>query len=108
MDGVTHAIDALIDVLKGTPEYTAYQALEERLRQEPDLKRRIDEYRTKAYNMQRSGYDIFDETDYCLDEYRDLQENALALAYLDAESSVCRRLRQVIDRIVDEVGVEVP
>ena len=48
------ALQAYIDALLETPEYKEYAVQKERVKQYPELKARIDEFRTRNFEMQTS------------------------------------------------------
>ncbi len=108
MSEVAAKLDELIQAMKNSDDYRRYSRLEAELKEKPELKEKIDAYRKRSYDMQNSGRDLFDETDYVIHEYEELVTNSTAVAYLDAESSVCRMIQRVVDAINESVSVEFP
>lgn len=105
---VEEELQALLRGMKQSADYQRYRCLREKLNANPALAARIDEYRRRAYVMQLSDRDLYDETDYVLGEYWSLMSDPLACTYLDAENAVCRMLRRVITRISEEIHVDLP
>ncbi|MGO5315392.1 YlbF family regulator [Bilifractor sp. LCP21S3_A7] len=108
MDSVKEKAEELIQALEQSEDFIRYRNLENQLKEMPELRQKINEYRRKVYDMQTSGRDLYDETDYVLNEYSPLLRNEIAADYLDAESAVCRMVQRVINAINREVHVEVP
>ncbi|MEE1114806.1 MAG: YlbF family regulator [Eubacterium sp.] len=108
MDRVAEQVQALTRAMKESEDYRRYERLERELGSVPELKTKIDEYRLAVYHLQQSGSDIYDESDSMAKAYDILQTDPLAVAYLDAESSVCRMIQRVIDKISADVTVDVP
>ncbi len=108
MDSVREKAEELIQALEQSEDFIRYRNLENQLKEMPELRQKINEYRRKVYEMQTSGRDLYDETDYVLNEYSPLLRNEIAADYLDAESAVCRMVQRVISAINREVHVEVP
>ena len=101
-------LGALIRAMRNSEDYRRYQRLEAELSTNPDLKRSVDNYRRRVFEMQNSNRDIFDETDYAIHDFDQLAKDPLAEDYLDAENSVCGMIRKVVDAISEEVIVRLP
>ncbi|MGI6057070.1 MAG: YlbF family regulator [Bilifractor sp.] len=108
MDSVKEKAEELIQALEQSEDYVRYRNLENRLKEMPELRQKINEYRRKVYEMQTSGRDLYDETDYVINEYSPLLRNEIAADYLDAESAVCRTVQRIINAISQEIHVEMP
>ena len=108
MDSVKEKAEELIQALEQSEDFIRYRNLENQLKEMPELRQKINEYRRKVYEMQTSGRDLYDETDYVLNEHSPLLRNEIAADYLDAESAVCRMVQRVMNAINREVHVEVP
>jgi cell fate (sporulation/competence/biofilm development) regulator YlbF (YheA/YmcA/DUF963 family) len=108
MDNVQEKLQELVNAMKSTEDYVRYRALEEKLKKDPELKSRIDQYRQRAFDMQQSDRDLFNETDYVMHEFDTLLSQQNVNDYLDAELSVCRMIQRVVDAINREVDLELP
>lgn len=100
------ALQAYIDALLETPEYKEYAVQKERLKQYPELKDRIDEFRTRNFEMQTSKDMVFEMIEAFEKEYRDFRENPLVNDFLAAELAFCRMLQNNNARITDAIDFE--
>ncbi len=105
---IDEKLNALIRSMRNSEDYRRYQRLEAELSTHPDLKRSVDNYRRRVFEMQNSSRDIFDETDYAIHDFDQLAKDPLAADYLDAENTVCGMIRKVVDAISEEVIVRLP
>lgn len=94
--------------MRQSDEYRRYQGAEARLEAKPELKREVTDFRRKVFDMQTSGRDIYDETDYLLKDFDRLTQDPIAADYLDAENAVCSMIRKVTNAITGEVIVSLP
>ncbi|MCC6093882.1 MAG: YlbF family regulator [Eubacterium sp.] len=108
MDQVREKTEELVRTLENSEAYKRYCSLSEQLKDMPELRQKINEYRRKVYEMQTSGRDLYDETDYVISEYSPLLRNEIAADFLDAEGAVCRMVQQVVDTISSEIHLELP
>ena len=100
------ALQAYIDALLETPEYKEYAVQKERVKQYPELKARIDEFRTRNFEMQTSKDMVFEMIEAFEKEYRDFRENPLVNDFLAAELAFCRMLQNNNARITDAIDFE--
>ena len=106
MDKVSECLDSLILEMQESREYQNYLWMEQEISRDPELKRRIDDYRIKNYHLQQSDdVDLFDAVDALERDFYDLRKNQKANAYLEA---VCKMIQKVQQRITDEIHVFVP
>ena len=101
------ALDRFIDVLKGTDIYTEYRHALEEVKKDPALKLRVDDFRKRNYNLQKS-----DEID--LTEYEKLRSDMVAFraaepvadAFFDAELALCRLVQKLTYSITESLDFE--
>ncbi len=108
MEQVARCTDALIMAIRQSEDYRRYVEAERAVHKDPELKKRIDEYRMRAYELQGSLEGIFEGSEALLQEFGSLHRHPLAAEYLDAESSVCRLLRMTVEQLSTGVAVELP
>lgn len=109
MDKVSECLDSLVLEMQESREYQNYLWMEEELSKDPELKRRIDDYRVRNYRLQQEeNVDLFNAVDALERDFYDLRKNEKANAYLESELAVCRMIQKVQQRIVDEIHVFVP
>jgi cell fate (sporulation/competence/biofilm development) regulator YlbF (YheA/YmcA/DUF963 family) len=63
MSEVDKKLRELIEAMRHSDEYRRYRELEAQLQVHPDVKKAVNEYRSRVFEMQNSNRDIFDETD---------------------------------------------
>ena len=100
------ALQGLIGAIKESREYRNYVSGKEKVKEVPELKREIDEYRQRNYELQNSdGIDI-ETIEEFRKEYEHLLENPLAADFLAAELALCRRIQEVNLKITESLGFE--
>ena len=101
------AIDNFIGFLKDTDIYKEYRNALEELNKDPDLKRRVDDFRQRNYNFQQS--DDIDLNEY--DQFRSEMVGFRASdqrvdTFLDAELALCRMIQDISYRITEALDFE--
>lgn len=111
MDRVQMCVDSLIDAIKAGETYQRYMRCEEKLREEPELRERIDRFRKEVFllnNSEESSEDLFEKIDQFEREHRDFRKNPLVNEYLEAELDICKLLQKVSNRIQNGVDIQIP
>ena len=101
------AIDNFIGFLKDTDIYKEYRSALEELNKDPDLKRRVDDFRQRNYNFQQSE-------DIDLNEYDQFRSEMVGFrasdqrvdTFLDAERALCRMIQDISYRITEAIDFE--
>ena len=78
------SLQTYIDKLLQSEAYLKYVEQKERVKQYPDLKRQIDEFRQRNFEMQNSGDMVFEKIDAFEREYADFRDNPLVADFLEA------------------------
>ncbi len=107
MDRMDEALDSFIASLKETDIYLEYRKALEEVKKDPSLKLRVDDYRKRNYNLQKS-----EEID--LAEYEKLRsemvnfraEEPAADAFFDAEVALCRLIQDLTYKITESLDFE--
>lgn len=87
-------------------EYKEYHRIQALLKDDPELYRRVNELREKNYLSQVSGTgDIMDVMDALTCEYEDVINNGLVGEFLEAESALCRMIREFNTAVL--MGLEI-
>lgn len=77
-------------------EYRRYLSAKRRMEQEPDLKKRADEFRKRNFEVQNSGMkNLVEVRTNLMKEFYDFLKNSLVKEYLDSEIVLCRMLQRV-------------
>ncbi len=109
MDLIAERLHALTDAMRNTIDYQSYLKLEAELDKDQELKRKVDEFRSRNFALQEAeNVDLFEAVDRIDKEYRDLRKNPVVAEYLAAELSVCRMIQKVFAAINREIRIDVP
>jgi len=87
------ALDLYIQEILCSDEYKRYACIRDKVKEDPELKARIDAFRTRNFELQRSD-DAFDRLDQFEREYEALMEESMVSEFLDAELAFCRMMQK--------------
>ncbi len=100
MSELTSAVENFITVIKGTDEYQAYLRERDKVSRYPELKQRIDEYRTKSFELQNlTGDELFQKIEEFSCKYEKFREDPLVSDFLEAELDFCRMMQDLTTKI---------
>lgn len=100
-------MDQLLEQIKSTREFNQYQNLLQRVKAQPDLYRRIGEYRRRSIAAQmRGGEDFIAENNNVQKEFADLQNNGLAGEFFASEHQYCSMIRRLNARFMEGVELD--
>lgn len=94
MNELDSAVSAYISAIKSTETYRNYAAERDKVRQDPELKAQIDDYRKRNYELQISPDTDFQKIDQFERDYEDFRENPLVDEFLAAELAFCRMIQR--------------
>lgn len=100
------ALQAYIGTILESSEYKEYALQKERVKQYPELKAQIDEFRARNFEMQTSKDMVFEKIEAFERKYKDFRENPLVNDFLAAELAFCRMLQRNNIRIMDAIHFE--
>ncbi len=103
---VEQSLDNLIDTIKSDDIYLEYKKQLDLLRQDPELKRQVDDFRKRNYDMQMDGDLDFAKLESFREEYREFRTNPLVDSFLAAELDFCRMMQNINFKIIDAVDFE--
>lgn len=106
MNQVDEAVNILASALLVSEVYLEYKKQLDQVKQFPELKEKIDEYRKRNYELQHSPDFAFDKLDEFEREYRKFREDPLVSDFLAAELALCRLLQNINDRLVEAINFE--
>lgn len=107
MDEIKRMIEDLVRQMKSTQEYNQYQSLLGRVKSQPDLYRRIGEYRRRSLWVQmKDGEEFIAENNNLQKEFQDLQNNGLANEFLAAEHQYCSMVKQIQNQFLEGVMID--
>lgn len=105
-DDLNQAVEDMIAALRESKVYRTYQEALAVVKQQPELKHEIDEYRKKNYLMQNSGDMAFESIEQFEREYSDFRENPLVSEFLAAELALCRMVQQISLHVTEKLDFE--
>ncbi len=100
------ALQAYIEKILDSEEYHEYVIQKERVKQYPELKKQIDEFRARNYEMQTSKEMVFEKIEAFEREYMDFRENPLVEDFLAAELAFCRMMQKANGRIMEAIDFD--
>lgn len=106
MGNIDEAVQHYINAIKETEVYREYERQKERVKQYPELKAQIDEFRLRNYELQTSRDNAFEKIDNLEREYDDFRENPLVADFLAAELAFCRMMQGIHIRVTEALEFE--
>ncbi len=108
MKKVVDTTNDLIRAIKESEEYKKYHALYAEIELNPNLLKRVNEYRKRRFEIHLSNtqdYTSLQEELY--KEFNDIHSNELALEFLIAEKHFSNMMKQVNHSILDGVDMDI-
>lgn len=106
MSGIDKEVNLLIEAILHSEEYTLYIQEQDHLKQLPQVKERVDEFRRRNFELQTSGNFSFDKADQLEREFSDVLERPEVNAFLEAELAFCRMMQEMNNTIADAIAFE--
>lgn len=102
---VVKAVDNLVEEIKKSNTYMEYDFQRDKLKKQPELFNRVQEYRQRNFDLQNGsqGEDLFEKMDAFEKEYEEFLEIPLVDDFLNAELAFCRMMQEVNLRITTEL-----
>ena len=94
MNELDGAVSAYITAIKNTETYQNYARERDKVRQHPELKAQIDDFRKRNYELQSSADTDFHKIDRFEKDYEDFREDPLVDDFLAAELAFCRMIQR--------------
>lgn len=109
MDNFEKETEEFIGKLYETDICREYFRQKENIRQYPELKQQIDEFRRRNYKLQNEtdSAALFDEIDRFEQEYAEFRKNPVVNDFLAAELAYCRMYQEISDKIAVAFAMEV-
>lgn len=107
---IEEKISALLEAIRESAEYKEYKKQEEILCQDPDLKKRVDDFRAENYRVQNEcdKDSLFDVVEQMGKESAQLRRNPQVNAYLDAELALCRMMQKICLELTKGIDMNAP
>lgn len=88
-------------------EYNQYKNLLDRMKAQPELYRRVSEFRKRSVAMQmEEGNNAISANNSLRNEFLDLQNNGLANDFFVAERQYCRMVRKLQECFLEGAQIE--
>jgi len=105
MSNIDSSIQQLIASILESETYKEYDLQRNRVNQNPELKKQINEYRRRNFDLQ-SNNSAFEKIDEFEREYAQFREIPLVADFLTAELAFCRMMQDVAIRVVAALNFE--
>ena len=108
MTELDNAVESLISVIRDTDKYRRYQMEKEKVNRFPELKKQIDIFRKRNFDLQnmQNGEDLFYKMEAFDREYEQFLENPIVADFLAAELDLCRMMQDVTGRLTESRDFE--
>ena len=105
-ENVNQAVEQMVQAIRNTDAYLEYQKQLARVKEQPELKRQIDEFRTRNFELQTSKDTNFDKLDQFTRENEAFRENPLVSDFLAAELAFWRMMQGIGLYVTDQMHFE--
>ena len=107
MEYIEAALQTYIAALKGSEVYQEYRRALDELKKDPDLKRRVDDFRQRNYNFQQSeDIDLAEYDRFRTEVVGFRASEPRADAFFDAELAFCRMMQDMTYKITEALDFE--
>ncbi len=101
-------LDEFIVKMKDTNVYHEYEKQKNRIKADPELKQRVDDYRRKNYELQTkrdlNPDQLYDEMERFQRDSENLRNDPVVNSFLAAELALCRMIQKVTSSIVEAIS----
>ena len=101
-ENVNQAVEQMVQAIRNTDAYLEYQKQLARVKEQSELKRQIDEFRTRNFELQTSKDTNFDKLDQFTRENDAFRENPLVSDFL----AFCRMMQEIGLYVTDQMHFE--
>lgn len=110
MQKIEMCLSTLITSIKEGETYKKYQFCEEKLKEQPELRERVNEFRKAVFqlNNDESDENLFEKVDAFENKYQEFRKIPMVNEYLEAELDMCRLMQKVQREIHEAVEISIP
>ena len=105
-ENVNQAVEQMVQAIRNTDAYMEYRRQLGRIKEQPELKKQIDDFRTRNFELQTSKDTNFDKIDQFTRENEAFRENPLVSDFLAAELAFCRMKQEIGLYVNDQMKFE--
>ena len=106
MNNIDNSVNQLISAVKESAVYNKYVQQLSEVKKDPELKKQIDEFRSRNFELQNSEDIAIEKMEALEREYADFREIPLVSEFLAAELAFCRMMQEINLRITEAVQFE--
>ncbi|MBR6381281.1 MAG: YlbF family regulator [Lachnospiraceae bacterium] len=106
MSEIDQGLENFIACIKDSEIYREYRTQLELLKANPELKRQVDDYRKRNYELQKAEDMDFAKLDSFWQEYYDFRMDPLVDSFLAAELAFCRMMQEVSFKLTESLDFE--
>ncbi len=106
MSNIDNSVDRLISAVKESAVYDKYMQQLSEVKKNPELKKQIDEFRKRNFELQNSEDIALEKMEAFEQEYANFREIPLVSEFLAAELAFCRMMQEINLRITEAVRFE--
>lgn len=94
--------------IKESKEFLEYRSGLDRLKEEPDLYEKVNEFRHKSYMLQNaeSGEDYIERQEELEKEFADVRAIPVVDEFLEAEVCFCRMMQEINELVWEEIDFQ--
>ncbi len=106
MNNIDRSLKQLTDDILASDIYRAYKEQCARIKEDPELKKQVDEYRARNLQLQTNEATTFEQIDRFEREYAGFRDIPLVADFLAAELAFCRLLQDINLRLTEAMDFE--
>lgn len=108
MRQVDMCTQSLVWAIKESEEYQQFCRIRDKVKEEPELRKLINEFRIHVFDIQNSPepLDMYDEQKKLCQKYETFCKNPLINEFLQAEVRVCRMVQKITSDIVGAIDLD--
>lgn len=102
------AVEWFVNSIKNTETYRKYRYQLERIKENPEVYEKINEFRQRNYEIQNTSQvdELFEKMEAFEREYEKFRENSMVNDFLRAELAFCRLMQEIDIAISYELDFE--
>lgn len=100
------AVEQLICRVKESDTYHHYTEQLARLKEYPELRKQVDDYRSRNFELQTAQDVSFDRIDQFQRDYEGFRENPIVEDFLAAELAFCRMIQELELTFTEQMNFE--
>lgn len=108
MSELDRITEAYVKEVRKSKTYQKYKERLNALKKDEELYKKVEEYRTKRYEMQKNtpAHELYDKADYLEREYAYLYDNQLSARFLESEVALCRMIQDICFKIAQSIDFD--